>query len=88
MTAVIFKVSALIIEIIVWPACIFKPWPDPGLMEKNRTKMGYNKREINKMGLFLMKRTITVTGEAKVSAKPDLVVLSMSLEASLALILN
>ena len=35
-----------------------------------------------------MKRTITVTGEAKVSAKPDLVILSMSLEASLALILN
>lgn len=34
MTAVIFKVSALIIEIIVWPACIFKPWPDPDLMEK------------------------------------------------------
>jgi uncharacterized protein YggE len=28
-----------------------------------------------------MKRTITVTGEAKVSAKPDLVILSLSLEA-------
>ncbi len=34
MTADVFEVSALIIEIIVWPACIFKPWPDPGLMEK------------------------------------------------------
>ena len=34
MTADVFEVSALIIEIIVWPACIFKPWADPGLMEK------------------------------------------------------